>query len=80
MYFKVKQHQELKQIEKELVHINIETMVLSEATEVLNEASVNILSQSIVQEKHPSKIPASFDNKFEHISVNSRIEATKFDP
>ena len=42
MDFKVKQHQESKHLKKELVPIIEETMRLSEATEVLNETSVNI--------------------------------------
>ena len=46
---------------------------------MLNEPSFNISSKSIVQEKYLSKIPASFDKKFEPIIVNSRIEGTKFE-
>ena len=47
---------------------------------MLNETLVNISSQFIVQENYLSKFPASFDNNSEQISVNSRIEATKFEP
>ena len=64
MDFKVKQHQESKNIEKELVPLNTETLCLSEATKVLNETPDTILSQFIVQEKHFSKIPSSFNKNF----------------
>ena len=80
MSFKVKHHQEPKQIEKELIPLSTETLCLSEATEVLNETPFNISSQLIVQEKHISKIPVLFDNKFEQNPVNSIIEATKYEP
>ena len=33
-----------------------------------------------MQESNLSKISSSFDNKFEQIGVNCRIEATKFEP
>ena len=47
---------------------------------MLNGTSVNISSQLILQEKHLSKITASFDNNFEQIIVNRRIKATKIEP
>ena len=78
MDFKLKQHQEPKNIKKELVPLNTETLCLTEATEVLNETSVNISSKFILMEKYLSKTPASFDKKFENISMNSIIEAKKF--
>ena len=61
-----------------MVPINADTLCSSESTEALNETSVNISTQFIVQENN--NISASLDNNFEHISVNSRIEATKFEP
>ena len=79
MSFKVKHHQEPKQIEKELIPLSTETLCLSEATEILNETPFNISSQLIVQDNHISKKLISFDNKFEQISV-SRVEATKLEP
>ena len=51
MDFNVKQHQESKQMKKELVNLNTETLCLSEATKVLKKTSL--------QEKNISKIPAS---------------------
>ena len=78
MDFKLKQHQEPKNIKKELVPLNTETLCLTEATDVLNETSVNISSKFIVMEKYLSKTPVSFDKKFENISMNSIIEAKKF--
>ena len=47
---------------------------------MLNETSVNISSQLIVQDNHISKRLISFDNKFEQIIMNSIIEATQFEP
>ena len=73
--FMGKPHQELKQIEEELVPLNSETPYLSEATEVLNERSVKLPSKFLI-----SKIPASFDDNFKHLSMNSRIEAAKIKP
>ena len=78
IYLNIKQHQEFKHIEKEMVPLNADTLCSSESTEALNETSVNISTQFIVQENN--NISASLDNNFEHISVNSRIEATKFEP
>ena len=57
MDFKVKHHQKPKQIIKELVPLNIETLYLSEATEVINKTAVNSSSQFIAQEKHFLKLP-----------------------
>ena len=54
-------------------------MCLSYAFEVTNEISIKLLSNFLVQEKNISKIPASFDNSFELLSMNSRIEAAKFE-
>ena len=51
MDFNVKQHQESKQMKKELVNLNTETLCLSEATKVLKKPHL--------QEKNISKIPAS---------------------
>ena len=51
MDFNVKQHQESKQMKKELVNLNTETLCLSEATKVLKKTSL--------QENNISKIPAS---------------------
>ena len=62
MDFKVKQNQEPKHIKIGLVPLNTETLCLSETTEVLNETSVKISSKFLVQAKHLSKIPASFEN------------------
>ena len=68
-------YQELNQIEEELVPLNLETLCLSEATEVINEISVKIPSQLLI-----SKIPASFDENFEQISMNSIFKVAKFEP
>ena len=51
-----------------------------EYNEGINKTPVKFSSQFILQENHFSKIPASFDKNFEHISPSSRIEATKFEP
>ena len=66
-------------IEKELVPINSETLCLSEATEVINKISVKFPSQLLVQEKHISKILASFNKNFEQLSINSRNEVSNFE-
>ena len=78
MDFKVRQHQELKHTKTLLVPINTETLWLSEVTEEINETSIKILSQLIVQEKNISKIPASFDKMFEQIVMNGIIEAKHY--
>ena len=64
----------MKNIEDELVPINSLTLCLSEATEVINEISVNIPSQMLI-----SKIPASFDKNFEQLSMNSIIDIETFE-
>ena len=56
MYFIKHQHQVSKQIEEELVTLNSKTPFLSEATEVLNEISVNISPKLLI-----SKITTSFE-------------------
>ena len=48
IYFIEKQYQESKQIEEELVTLNSNALCLSEATEVINEISVKILSQFLI--------------------------------
>ena len=53
------QHQESEQIEEELFIINTKTLCLSEATEVINEISVNIPSQFPI-----NKTTTSFDKNF----------------
>ena len=63
-----------------MVTFNSETLCLSEDTEVINEIPVNITSQYLVQDKNISKIPASFDNNFEQLIMNSRIESEKLEP
>ena len=60
MDFNVKQHQESKQMKKELVNLNTETLCLSEATKVLKKTSL--------QENNISKIPASSLNILVRIS------------
>ena len=47
---------------------------------MINETSVHILSKLILQDRHLSKIPTSFENNFEQINVNSIIEAKQFEP
>ena len=47
---------------------------------MLNETPNKFASQLIVQKKHIYKIPASFDEQFESITMSSRIEAEKFEP
>ena len=75
MYFMEQQHQELKQIEEELVTPNSETPYLSEATEAINEISVNLPSQLLI-----SKIPSYFDDDFDQLSMKNRIESAKIKP
>ena len=75
-----KQHKESKYIEKELVPFNSETLCLSEVTVFLDKISVKLPLQLFLQKKHFSKIPASFNENLEHISINSRIEVAKFEP
>ena len=58
-----------------MVPLNSETLCPSEATVFINEKSVRIPSQFLI-----SKIPASFDENFEQLNTNSRIEVTKFGP
>ena len=65
----------MKSIKEELVTINSETPCLSEATEVINEISVKIPLQLLI-----SKIPASFDENFDHLIMNNIIEAENFEP
>ena len=55
--------------------INSKTPCLSESTKVINEISVNLPSQFLI-----SKITTSFDEKFDPLSMNSRIELTKLKP
>ena len=80
MDFNVKQRQYSKEIEKGLIPLNTETLCLLEDTKVINKQPVKTSLQSIVTENNVSKIPSSFHNKFEHISVSRKLEAAKFDP
>ena len=59
------QHRESEQIEEELVTINSKIPCLSEATEVINEISVNLPSQFLI-----TKITTSFDKNFDQIIMN----------
>ena len=63
-----------------MVPLYIETKCLSEATKILYETTVKLSSKFIVQEKHLSKNPTSFDNSFEQIRIYSSFEATQFEP
>ena len=68
-----KQHQESENIYEELVTLNSKTPCLSEATEVINEISINIPSQFLI-----TNITTSFDNNFDHLSMNNSSEAANF--
>ena len=63
-----------------MVPINSETLCLSEATEVINEISVNLPLQLLAQENYIFKISSSFDENFEQISTNRIIEVAKLKP
>ena len=58
-----------------MVTIKSETPCLSEATEVINEISVNLLSQHLIH-----GITTSFDDDFDPLIMNSRTEVEKFEP
>ena len=58
-----------------MVTLSSETLFLLEATEVINEISVNIQSQLLI-----SKITTSFDDNFDPPSMNIRIEVEKYEP
>ena len=61
MEFQEKQHQESKNMYKEMVALNSETLCLSEADEVQHETPDTFSSQFIVQEDHISKLSAYFE-------------------
>ena len=58
-----------------MVPLNLETPCLSETTEVINEISVKLPSQFLIP-----KIPASFDDNFNHLTMNNITEVEKFKP
>ena len=58
-----------------MVILSSKTLCLLEATKVINEISVNLPSQFLI-----SKITTSFDDNFDPLSMNSRIELAKFEP
>ena len=80
MEFKVRQHQESNNIGNKMVLIKSEKLCLSEYFEALNETLDKILSKFIVQEKCISKTLASFEERFDQISMNIIIKAEKYEP
>ena len=79
MEFKVKQPQEFNNIGNEMDLLKPETLWIWETTEVLNYTS-DFLSQFIAQETHFSNHPASFEDQFERIIMNSRTEVEQIEP
>ena len=55
--------------------LSSKTPCLLEATKVINEISVNLPSQFLI-----SNITTYFDDNFDPLSMNSRIEVAKFEP
>ena len=73
MAFIEKNNQESKQIEEELVTLNSNALCLSEATEVINEISVKILSQFLI-----TKITTSLDENFDPLVMINIFEAENY--
>ena len=69
------QHQYSKEIKKELVTINLKTPGPSYDTEVINKIPVKLPSQFLI-----SKITTYFEKNVDPLSMNSRIEVSKFEP
>ena len=75
MDFIEKKHKESEQIEEEPVTLNSKTSCLLEASELINEISVNLPSQFLI-----AKITTSFEQNFYQLIINNRFEAEKFEP
>ena len=75
MDFIEQKQQEYTHIEEELVTINSKTPCLSESTGVINEISVNLLSQFLI-----SKNTTSYEILFNQLSMINSVEAETLEP